>query len=405
MEFVVSALVFIIGGFLGGLLVYKTMSKKMDGQNIEQQKVLQEVATLRAERQVLNERFNLQTQLSEKFEHLSQKIFEEKFRNFSDQSSGQLKQILDPIKEKLKDFEKKVEDTYSQERAERGTLRGEINKLFDLNQKMAQEAINLTRALKGESKLQGNWGEHILEGILERSGLRKNEEYVLQGEGMALTSNEGQAQMPDVIVLLPEEKHIVIDSKVSLKAYEAYVNSEDSDLQDKLAQEHVDSIKKHIDGLSGKTYHSNEKLGTPDFTVLFMPLEPAFALAFRVKPDLLSYAWDKGIAIVSPTTLLTTLKTVAALWKQEKQNRNALEIARSGGLLYDKFHGLLGDLEEVGSRLNQARDSYDQAIGKLSSGKGNLIMQVERLKDLGAKTEKSLAKKELASRFSSLDAD
>jgi DNA recombination protein RmuC len=336
-----------------------------------------------------------QQHLKEQFENLAQRIFEEKTQKFTDLNLQGLKVLIEPFRTQLKDFEKRVEDTYSNERVERGTLKGEIGKLIELNQRMSSETENLTRALKGDVKTQGNWGEFVLESILERSGLREGEEYILQGTGLGLQSDEGGALRPDVLVKLPDDKYLIVDSKVSLKAFEAYINSDQPEEQERLAKEHVDSLKKHIEGLAGKKYHGLDELGSPDMTILFMPLEPAFALAFRLRPELLQFAWDRQIAIVSPTTLLTTLRTVASLWKQQRQNKNTLEIAKAGGALYDKFLGLLEGLEQVGARMRQTQEAYDDVLSRMSTGKGNLLRQVERLKELGAKTEKSLESKAL----------
>jgi DNA recombination protein RmuC len=336
-----------------------------------------------------------QQQVKEQFENLAQKIFEEKSQKFTDLNLVGLKQLIEPFKAQIKDFEKRVEDTYSNERVERGTLKGEISKLIELNQRMSCETENLTKALKGDVKTQGNWGEFVLESILERSGLREGEEFIVQGNRMGLKADDGGHLRPDVLVKLPDEKHLIVDAKVSLKAFEAYINEENPQEQERFAKEHVESLKKHIDGLAEKKYHGLEELGSPDLTLLFMPLEPAFALAFRLKPDLLQTAWDKQIAIVSPTTLLTTLRTIASLWKQQRQNRNTLEIAKAGGALYDKFFGLLEGLEQLGARMRQTQEAYDEVISRMSTGKGNLLRQVERLKELGAKTEKQLESKAL----------
>jgi DNA recombination protein RmuC len=363
--------------------------KKLGGLEAEKVLLLTQMQTQSQEWQ------KNQTQLKEQFENLAQKIFEEKSQKFTDQNLMGLKQLIEPFKAQIKDFEKRVEDTYSNERVERGTLKGEISKLIELNQRMSSETENLTRALKGDIKTQGTWGEFVLESVLERSGLREGEEYILQGSGLGLKAEDGGHLKPDVVVKLPDEKFLIVDSKVSLKAFEAYINAENSEEQERLAKEHVDSLKRHIDGLSEKKYHGLEELGSPDLTILFMPLEPAFALAFRLRPELLQLAWDKQIAIVSPTTLLTTLRTVASLWKQQRQNKNTLEIARAGGALYDKFVGLLDGIEQVGSRIRQTQDAYDEVLSRMSTGKGNLLRQVERLKELGAKTEKQLDSKNL----------
>lgn len=371
--------------------MFKAKIFEIKSQLIEAESKLRQLeienAGLSAQRQSLD---SLSQQMTEKFENLATKIFDEKSLRFSDQNMKSLHSLLDPFKEKLKDFEKKVDDTYATERAERGSLRGELNKMLELNAKMSAETQNLTRALKGDNKIMGNWGEMILESILEKSGLRKGEEYILQGSELGLRNDSGKDIRPDVIVNLPDSKHLVVDSKVSMKDYEAYLNCEIPDQRDIFAKAHVESLKRHIDGLSEKKYHSADKLISPDFVILFMPLEPAFALAFKYKPDLLQYAWDKNIALVSPTTLLTTLKTVASIWKQERQERNALEIAKRGGALYDKFVSLVADLDDLGKKLETTQKTHTQLMGKLSEGSGNLIRQVEMLKELGAKTEKKL---------------
>ncbi len=329
-------------------------------------------------------------QLSDRFEALAAKIFDEKSSRFSEQSLKNLNILLDPFKERLKDFEKKVDESYSTERTERGTLRGEISKLIELNVKMSSETHNLTKALKGDNKTMGNWGELILENILDRSGLRRGEEYILQGTDLGLKNELGQSIRPDVIINLPEGKHIIIDAKVTLTAYEAYVNSERPEQKEVFGKQHLDSLKRHIDGLSAKKYSSADKLISPDFVILFLPIEPAFALAFKLKPDLLEYSWERNIAIVSPTTLLTTLKTVSALWKTERQQRNAMEIARRGGALYDKFASLVEDLQELGEKIESTQKTHALVMNKISQGNGNLLRQVDLLKELGAKTEKRI---------------
>jgi DNA recombination protein RmuC len=352
-----------------------TLQNEFTQQNLEQMKQQQS---------------ELQNKMTQQFENMANKIFEDKSSKFTSQNMQNLTSVLDPLKERLKDFEKKVEDTYGNERAERGALRGELSKMMDLNRLMSTEAANLTRALKGEVKTQGNWGELILENILERSGLRKGEEYTVQGINMDLRGDNGEVQRPDVIVNLPDGKHLVVDSKMTLNAYEAYSSAGTPEDQERHGKLHVESLKKHIDGLSEKKYYANEKLISPDFVILFMPLEPAFALAFKVKPEIFQTSWDKQVAIVSPTTLLTTLRTVASLWKQDRQQKNALDIAKKGGLLYDKFVGLVKDIESLGEKLESASRAHGDVMNKLSLGKGNLIRQVEDLKSMGAKTEKSL---------------
>lgn len=418
--FLVSTLLFICGVFIGALTIYFYYKNKafekvtlFQSESIKFQAEVQNIKTTLNENEKLliqsqienrhlqekyqsqkNEFLSIQQQFTDKFENLAQKIFDEKSKKFSEQNISSLKNLLDPVKDQLKSFEKRVEDSYSTERVERGTLKGEINKLIELNLKMTGETENLTRALKGDSKTQGYWGEMILENILSRSGLRKDEEFFLQGGGMALRDSEQNLLKPDVLIKLPENKFIIIDSKVSLTAFESYINSEntfDNKKQtDEFAKEHLDSLKRHIDTLSAKKYHFIEDLHTPELTLLFMPVEPALILALKLQPDLLLYAWDKQIALISPTTLLATLRTISSLWTQDRQTKNTLEIAKSGGQLYEKFVGLLTDLHDLGQRLDQASNAYNETLSKLSTGKGSLIRQVERLKTLGAKTEKNI---------------
>ncbi|WII70685.1 DNA recombination protein RmuC [Bdellovibrio sp. 22V] len=403
-----TVIAFIAGALISGVVVYfknkaqsaaekaslqadvQALQMKNDllSQSIQEQKSLMTEA--RKQQEELANRMNVQ------FEVVAQKIFEEKSAKFTDQNHKNIASVLEPLKERIKDFEKKVEETYSTERSERGVLRGELTKLMELNKVMSAETQNLTKALKGEVKTQGNWGELILENILERSGLRKGDEYIIQGTDMDLRGDDGQILRPDVIVNLPDEKHLIVDSKMTLIAYEQYSSAETSEDQERAAKLHVESLKKHIDGLSEKKYHAADKLISPDFVILFMPLEPAFALAFKLKPELFQYAWERNVAIVSPTTLLATLRTVAALWKQDRQEKNALEIAKRGGLLYEKFAGLLKDLQNLGEKLGAAQKAHEDVLKKVSEGRGNLIDQVEDLKRLGAKTEKSLPQLENA---------
>jgi DNA recombination protein RmuC len=355
---------------------------------------IQALAELNAIKEQIKSEKSIQEKLGDQFQQISSKFYEEKSNTMTQSSIQSLQLLLNPFKEKIKEFEKKIDDTYGSEKTERNLLRGEISKLIDLNFKISAEANNLSRALKGDNKTSGNWGEWILSSILEKSGLREGEEYILQAENMRLKNLEGDFIKPDVIINLPDDKHIIIDSKVSLMHYESYANSSEVADQDRFAKAQLESIKKHIDGLASKSYQSSERLLTPDFVILFMPIEPAFALAFKYRPDLLQYAWEKNIALVSPTTLLTTLKTVATLWRQERQQRNALEIAKRGGALYDKFVGLVEDFEKLGEKIDAVSKHHSGLKQKLSTGTGNLIRQAEMLRELGAKTEKKLAKLE-----------
>lgn len=335
-----------------------------------------------------HEREHMQTQFTTQFENLANKILDEKTTRFTKQNQENLEGVLKPFNEKLTEFKKKVEETYTQESYERASLKGEINQLFQLNQTMAKEAKNLTTALKGGSKAQGNWGELLLETILEKSGLRKGEEFVTQE---SFHTDDGKRQHPDVILNLPEKKHIIIDSKVSLTAYERYFSAEDESEKERALKHHVASIQTHIKQLSGKQYQNLDTLNSPDFVLMFMPIEPAFGLALQYDPSLFLNALHKNVMMVSPSTLLATLQIIANIWKQDRQNRHSLEIARQGGALYDKFVLLHEDLKKLGKQLTTAMGTYDNTVKKLATGNGNLIRQVEKIKDMGAKATKSIS--------------
>lgn len=326
------------------------------------------------------------------FESIANKIFEEKTKNFSKVTKDNIDQVLAPLKENLKDFKKKVEETYDKESKERFSLESKIKELVQLNQQISKEANNLTKALKGEAKTQGNWGEMILESILEHSGLVKDREYFIQ-ELYKETHNK--RKQPDVIIKYPNDRHIVVDSKVSLTAYERFSNCDDSDKQKIHLKDHMKSIRKHIDDLSSKDYDKIEK--SLDFVMLFIPIEPAYMTAIHYDKDLWSYAYKKRILLISPTNLIAALKMVADIWKREYQNENAVAIARRGELLYEKFAGFVSDMEDIGKFMNKASDKYSDAIDKLSKGQGNLIWQAEKLKSMGLnpKANKSIPEKYL----------
>jgi DNA recombination protein RmuC len=329
----------------------------------------------------------LQDRFTKEFENLANRILEEKSQKFVEQNRNNLDVILNPLKEKIRDFEQKVDQAYKSEAAERNSLKGEIGKLVELNKQISDEAHNLARALKGDTKKQGNWGEFILEKILEHSGLERDREFKVQHS----TSNEeGRRVQPDVVVFLPDNKHLIVDSKVSLVAYEAMVNAGSEEEREQYLREHVQSVKNHVRQLSEKKYQSAEGMNAPDFVLLFMPIEPSFSVAIQGDTELFAYAWDRKIVIVSPSTLLATLRTIASLWKQERQTRNALEIARVGGALYDKFKGFIDDLIDVGKKIDAAKAGYSDAMNKLSSGPGNIIKRIEDLRKLGAKSSKEL---------------
>jgi DNA recombination protein RmuC len=330
------------------------------------------------------------TVLSDQFKNLANEILEEKSKRFAEQNQQNLDTLLKPLQEKLTDFRKQVDETYQSEARERFALKQEVEKLAGLNLRMTDETRALTNALKGESKTQGDWGELVLETILENSGLRKGEEYLVQD---TQTISDGSRLQPDVVIRLPESKHLVIDSKVSITAYTRYIQADDDSIKTAELNSHVLSIKQHIQGLSAKNYQDLYGVGSIDFVLMFIPIEPAFLAAMRHAPDIYQDALKKNIVIVCPSTLLATVRTVAHLWRQEHQNRNAQEIARQCASLYDKFVGFVEDLDKVGQRLEQAQISYADAVGKLKTGRGNLIRTAENVKKLGVKPNKSLPSK------------
>lgn len=331
----------------------------------------------------------MQKQLTVQFENLANKILDEKSEKFTRQNKEQIDRLLNPLGEKLEAFKKKVEETYNEENRQRATLKEQIRQMGELNQKMSEDAKNLTRALKGDSKSQGNWGEVILERILEKSGLTKGREYETQ---ISVTTDEGKRLQPDVVVNLPDNKFLIIDSKVSLTAYERYVSADDDTEAQSALKQHISSIRAHVKGLSGKNYQHIHGDRSPDFVLLFIPIESAFGVALQNDSNLYYEAFDMNIVIVSPSTLLATLATIDSVWKQEYQNKNALEIAQRGGALYDKFVLFVESMEAVGQRIRQTQDSYDEAMGRLSTGAGNLVRQAEMIRKLGAKTSKQLPK-------------
>ncbi len=330
---------------------------------------------------------NIQEKFRAEFRNLAQEILEEKSRKFTDQNKSNLGELLNPLKEKITLFEKKIEDS-SKENLERNTaLKEQIASLKELNIQITKEAENLVKALKGDSKAQGNWGEMVLEGILDKSGLRKNEEYFVQESAIG---EDGRRYQPDVVIKLPENKNIIIDSKVSLVAYERYINSEDEKEKESHLKNHLLSMRNHIKGLSEKKYQNLYGISGLDFVLLFVPVEPAFSLAVQSDGLLFNEAYEKNIVIVSPTTLIATLRTIHSIWRQEYQNQNAIEIARQSGMLYDKFVGFTEDLLDIGKKLKSTKESYDGAMNKLATGTGNLIKRTEDLKKLGAKASKKL---------------
>ena len=327
-----------------------------------------------------------QEQLRKDFELLATKILDEKSEKFTLQNKENIKQILNPLQEKIQVFEKKVEDTQKESISMHSALKEQLLGLKDLNVQMTKEATNLTKALKGDSKMQGNWGELVLERVLEKSGLEKDREYFVQ---QSFTLEDGSRVLPDVVLNLPDNKKMIIDSKVSLTDYERLVNAEDED-KERYLKAHINSINKHVDQLSDKNYQDLYDIESPDFVLMFIPIEPAFAVAINNDNSLYNKAFEKNIVIVTPSTLLATLRTIDTMWNNEKQQRNAIEIARQAGALYDKFEGLVKDLTGVGKKIDAAKTDYSSAMNKLVEGRGNLITSVEKLKKMGAKAKKSL---------------
>lgn len=366
-----------IGGLVLGLAIYHFRAQRM----------LLEHAIIK-EKLLIQEKVHHESQerLEMKLKSMSQEIFEEKTRRFREDSLKGMELILNPFKDKMNDFQRKVEEMHLTDTKDRLKLHAEIERIVLTGLKMSTETENLTRALKGDVKLQGNWGEMILERLLEASGLRSGEEFILQGKEMVLKDDDGRTQQPDVIINLPDNKHLIVDSKVTLIAYERYVNEHNEiDLS-----EFFDSIYAHIKGLSAKNYQRLDKLSSPDYVMLFIPIEGAFMLAMQKDRELFNHAWDKNIMLVGPSTLLATLRTVASLWKQERQTKNALEIAKQAGLLYDKFVGVADDLDGMQNQIRKVGESFDELRSRMLTGKGSLASRMENLKELGAKTTKTL---------------
>ncbi len=328
--------------------------------------------------------------MKKEFERLAQQIFEQKSERLQQSSKQTLEVTLAPFKQQLEAFKKQVESQYTEELKQRASLTTEITSLKELNKQMAAEADALTRALKGDTKAQGNWGEVVLERILTQSGLREGHEYETQSHHR---DEDGRSFKPDVVVHLPNEKDVVIDSKVSLVAYERYFNSDDDKEREGALTEHVNSLRAHIKGLSKKNYQQLDSVRTLDYVLMFIPIEPAFLLAVDRDPELIRLALEHNIMLVSPTNLLVALRTVNNIWQYEHQNRNAQKIAEDAGKLYDKFAGFIEDMQKIGNSLDTVRKHYDGAMNKLSTGRGNLVGRVEKFKEMGVQTSKKLDSK------------
>lgn len=329
----------------------------------------------------------LQEKFTTQFENLANKIFDEKSKKFTEQNKTNLFDVLKPLSEKIVEFEKKIDQTHKDSIEKNAGLFNELKNLKDLNLQMSEEARNLSRALRSDTKTQGSWGELILETILEKSGLEKGREYTVQE---TFYTEEGRRQRPDVIVRLPEQRHIIIDSKVSLTAYNNYVNAESDDDRSSNLKLHMQSIRQHMRILSDKNYQANYSENGLDFVIMFIPIETAYLIAIQTEPNLYEEAFDKRIVFVSPTLLLPSLQLIKSVWRQEYQNRNVVEIAKRAGDLYDKFVGFSEDLLTLGRHLNSSKKFYEEAMKKLSVGSGNLVSKVENLKKLGAKAEKTI---------------
>jgi len=359
------------------LLKQEQLGRKKDQQNLE------EKLQLLAENKV---------QLKQEFENLSNKIFEDKHKQFNQTSKEGLSGLLNPFKEQLEGLRKKVDDVYVSESKDRAALKAQIGELHNLNKQITEEAASLARALRGEKKTQGNWGELVLETVLEKSGLREGEEFVRE---KSITNEDGERLRPDVIINLPEDKHIVVDAKVSLNAYTDYVNAENDADRVKYLKSHIDAVRIHIKSLAEKSYAKLPGINSPDFVFLFMPIEPAFMVAFQHDDKLFNDAFEQRIVVVTPTTLLASLRTVSSLWSIERQNKSAKQLADQAAKIHDKLVGFVESMEKVGTQLNTVQGTYDKAWSQLKEGRGNLISQAHKFKDLGVRMKKDMPKQVL----------
>lgn len=357
------------------------LSSKLSGLNVEYSKLKEKLEEHKKEIEDLQNKFKTE------FENLANKILDDTGKKFADQNKTNLDEILKPLGDKIKDFEKKVVDTYDAESKQRFHLEKEIKNLIETTQRISKDATDLTQALKGQAKILGNWGEIILESILEKSGLVKDREYFIQ---QSFTDAEGKRLQPDVVVHYPGNKSIIVDSKVSLASYDRYSACEDKIQQEIFLAEHINAIKSHIVDLSKKNYQNIYQINTLEFVIMFVPIEPAFLIAVQKDNELWNFAYEKRILLISPTNLLVALKMIQNIWQQEYQSKNAMEIARQSGALYDKFVSFVEDLINVGNKIRDAQKSYEDAMKKLHTGSGNLVRRAESIKELGAKTTKSL---------------
>jgi len=399
MEFFIIITLLLIGF---GVITFQNRSKAKETDNSKNDELVQHIIDLKSELSAKEERIKIlnekikeaqgskeetEERLTKEFENLAHKILDLNSEKFKKQNKEQIDTLLSPLSEQIEKFKKKVEDTNEKGVERNAMLMQKIISLESLNNKLSQDALNLANALKGDSKTQGDWGESRLELLLEKSGLTNGVHFSTQA---AYKDDEGKLKKPDFIINLPDNKHLIIDSKVSLTAYVEYYNAEDEITEQQAIKRHLDSIKRHYMELSDKDYPNLYGINTPDHVLMFVPNEPALMLALNEDKNLYLNALEKNIVLVSASTLLATLSTVASIWKQEDQKRNALEIAKEGGLLYDKFEGFVQDLIKVGKSIKSSKDSYEDAMSKLTEGRGNIIKKIENLKDLGAKTKKRL---------------
>jgi len=431
--YLIISLTALLGGGIGALIVWRsggTVRRKSQEFHLENEKLRErstfaersrdemsqnqraiaqsnellrvELEKQKSDNRVLRERMAVekeeqksqQLKFSQEFELLSNRILEEKTQKFTEQNQVNLDALLKPFKEKIEAFQQKVEDTHEKSQLARRELHTKVKMLHEAHQHLSTEAQNLTAALKGDNKTQGNWGELILEKVLESSNLRKGEEYHAQ---YSATTDEGKRLQPDFVIDLPDGKHLIIDSKVALVNYNNYIDETlDEVVREQQLKLHIIAVKNHIRELNKKNYQDLKKLDSPDFVLMFMPIEASFALAVQQDKELFSYAWDRKVVIVSPSTLLATLRTIASLWKQERQNRNTEAIASHAASLYDKFVGFIDDLQKVEKHLSNGMNAYHDSMKKLSTGRGNLVRQVERLRELGVKSKKSINEDDVA---------
>lgn len=376
-------------------LINESSDAKLAAERIRIEEHKEELATARADNNNLHQKLleqrneieELNQRFSKEFENLANRILDEKGKKFTELNENNIKNILDPLRLRINEFENKIQQTHVEQEKERSALKEQLRTLTDMNKRMSDETLNLTKALKGEAKTQGNWGEMILEKILEKSGLQKGREYEVQ---VSFTAENGNRLQPDVIIHLPDEKKLIVDSKVSLVAYERYNSAEDKQQQEQYLQEHIISVRNHVKGLSAKNYQNLYPGSSPDFVLLFIPIEPAFSLAVANDDTLYNEAFERNIILVSTSTLLATLRTIDNIWKQERQSRNVIEIARQSGDLYDKFAAVVEDFVEVGKAMRKSSEVYEGAMKKLHTGKGNVISRFENLKTLGAKVQRTI---------------